>query len=330
MRQDDFVVRYEGEWRLLEQWLDRRARLAGDDRRRSGLDALDDIDFAAAYRRACQHLAIARRRGYSPRVQQRLEALMQRGHDVLYRAPGLRLRRVLDFFGSGLPRLVRRNQRFVWISAVLFFVPLVLMTWLLQAHPELAHSVLPQGELAKLERMYDPADASHAMGRESGTNLQMFGFYVFNNVSIAFQAFASGLLAGIGTLYVLVFNGIMIGTVAGHLTAIGFGGPFWRFVSGHSGPELMSVVLSGAAGLQIGWALVAPGRLGRREALVAAARDGAQIALGCFGLLVLAAFIEAYWSSIGWMPSAVKFSVGGGLWLLIVLWLWRGGRRHAP
>ena len=329
MRQDDFVARYQAEWAALEHWLDQRARPARADRRAQGVEALDDIDFAAAYRRACQHLAIARRRGYSPLVQQRLEALMQRGHDVLYRPPGLRLRRVLDFFSGGLPRLVRRNARFVWIAAVLFFVPFVLMAWLLQSHPELAHSVMPQDELAKIERMYDPADARHALGREGGSNLQMFGFYVFNNVSIAFRAFASGLLVGVGTIYVLLMNGVLLGTIAGHLTVIGYGGPFWRFVSGHSGPELMSVVLAGAAGLRIGWALVAPGRLGRRQALVEAAGDGAQLALGCFGLLVLAAFIEAYWSSIGWMPSSVKFGVGGTLWAAIVLWLWRGGRGHA-
>ena len=52
--------------------------------------------------------------------------------------------------------------------------------------------------------------------------------------------------------------------------------------------------------------------------------------MGCFDLLVLAAFIEAYWSSIGWMPTAVKFGVGGTLWAFIVFWLWRGGRGHAP
>ena len=69
--------------------------------------------------------------------------------------------------------------------------------------------------------------------------------------------------------------------------------------------------------------------MGRRQALVIAGREGAQIALGCFVLLVAAAFIEAYWSSIGWMPSPVKFGVGGLLWALILAWLWRGGRRAA-
>jgi len=71
--------------------------------------------------------------------------------------------------------------------------------------------------------MYDPASPSHHLGRESGTNVQMFGYYIYNNISIGFRTFASGLLAGVGAIVVLVTNGIVIGTVAGHLTAIGYG-----------------------------------------------------------------------------------------------------------
>lgn len=326
MRQDTFVARYEPEWRVLEQWLDTRSQSRASKRKDADKVELDDIEFAARYRRACQHLSIAQRRGYSTVVLDRLEQLMQRGHDVLYRPPSLRLRRILDFFGRDFPRLVRRHRNYVALSTLLFFVPLVTMIVLLQFMPELVHSVYPQSRIGELERMYDPASRAVVVGRESGTNLQMFGYYVFNNVSIAFRTFASGLLFGVGSIFVLVFNGVVIGTVAGHLQAIGYGGPFWRFVAGHSGPELSAIVLAGAAGLRLGWALIAPGLLSRRRALVEAGRDGAQLALGIFAMLVLAAFIEAYWSSIGWMPSVVKFSFGASLWLGIIYWLWRGGR----
>jgi len=200
------------------------------------------------------------------------------------------------------------------------------MIVLLQYRPELVHSVFGPDQIRDFEAMYDPASPHQALGRESGTNLQMFGMYIWNNISIGFRTFASGLLGGVGAIYVLVMNGVIIGTVAGHLTEIGYGGPFWRFVSGHSGPELTSVVLAGGAGLRIGWALIAPGQLSRQRALLDAARDGVQIVYGVFALLVLAAFIEAYWSSIGWMPSYVKFPFGIGLWLSILFWFWRGGR----
>lgn len=326
MRQEEFLAKYQDEWSVLEQWLATRGSARVGKRKHADRVVLDDLDFASRYRRTCQQLAIAQRRGYSPLVLERLEQIMQRGHDVLYRPAPPRWRRVLEFFGAGFPRLVRRHQRYMLISALLFFVPLVTMIVLLQLRPELVYSVFKPEDIATFERMYNPADPRHALGRESGSNLQMFGHYILNNVSIGFRTFASGLLFCVGAIYVLVMNGVVIGSVAGHLTGIGYGLPFWRFVVGHSGPELTAIVLAGGAGLRMGWALVAPGRLSRRRALLDAGRDGAQLVLGVFAMLVLAAFIEAYWSSIGWMPDAVKFSVGITLWLAILYWLWRGGR----
>jgi uncharacterized membrane protein SpoIIM required for sporulation len=329
MRQDAFIARHETEWTQLEDWLRLRGAARAGAREAADQPALDDLDFPARYRRVCQQLALAQRRGYSARVLERLEALAQRGHDVLYRPPAPRLQRLVEYFGADYPRLVRRHARYMWLSALLFFGPLVTMLVLLQFHPELVHSVFGSEQIRQFERMYDPASPSHHLGRESGTNLQMFGYYIYNNISIGFRTFAAGLLAGVGAIVVLVTNGIVIGTVAGHLTAIGYGDPFWRFVAGHSGFELSAIVLAGGAGLRIGWALLAPGRLSRRRALVEGGKDGAQIVYGVFVLLVLAAFVEAFWSSIGWMPSSVKFGVGGVVWIVVWYWLWRGGRDAA-
>ena len=129
-----------------------------------------------------------------------------------------------------------------------------------------------------------------------------------------------------GAIYVLGANGVLIGGVAGHLTAIGYGGPFWRFVVGHSPFELSALVIAGGAGLQLGLTLLAPGRRRRGPALVAAGWIGAQLVLGAFAMLLVAAFIEAYWSSIAALPDVVKFGSGGLLWVLVLGWLWRGGR----
>jgi uncharacterized membrane protein SpoIIM required for sporulation len=139
---------------------------------------------------------------------------------------------------------------------------------------------------------------------------------------------AGGLFAGIGSLFALFTNGLMIGSVAGYLTAIGFGGTFWTFVSGHSAWELTAIVISGGAGLKLGWAVLVPGRASRSSALIAAGRGAALLALGAFLMLVVAAFIEAYWSSIVWMPAAVKYSAGAAMWIVVLTWLGMGGR-HA-
>ena len=319
MKQERFVAMYGREWDSLQFWLNALERQP-----RRTLRQEQTLDFPQSYRRLCHQLALARGRGYSREVTDRLQRLVQQGHRVLYRPPAPRWHRVAVFLLAGFPRLVRSQWRCMAAAATLFYLPALVTLLLLQLRPELAHTVFSSAQLAQFEKMYDPGNAH--IGRSSGTDLQMFGFYVMNNVSIAFRTFASGLLFGVGAVYVLAANGVLIGGVAGHLNAIGYGGPFWRFVVGHSAFELSALVIAGGAGLQLGLTLLMPGRQRRGPALVAAGWVGAQLALGAFAMLLMAAFIEAYWSSIAALPNVLKFGSGALLWLLVLGWLWRGGR----
>jgi len=326
VKQGQFEARHQAEWDRFATWLETRGRKW---RRAAAVAGLDDIEFAAAYRRLCQHYALAERRGYSASLLARLQELVQHGHTVLYRPPPPRWQRALAFFAADFPRLVRAQRGVMAVAALLFFVPLFVAIAVLQWRPELVHTLFSGAQLAQFEAMYNPAAEHSRVGRESGSDLYMFGVYVMNNISIGFRTFASGLLGAIGPVFVLLFNGVLIGGVAGHLTAIGYGGPFWRFVAGHSAPELLAIVIAGGAGLRLGLALIAPGRRSRGRALIEDGVIGAKLVLGVFAMLLFAAFVEAFWSSIGWMPGAIKYAVGGALWLLIGLWLWRGGRAHA-
>lgn len=323
MKQERFVALHAREWDGLQAWLGEL-----DRQPKRGMRQEQALDFPAVYRRICHHLALARGRGYSHEVTERLQRLVQRGHLVLYRPPPPRWHRAAAFLVADFPRLVRSQWRCMALAAALLYVPaLFLLAWL-QVHPELAHTLFSSARLAEFERMYDPANPH--LGRSSGTNLQMFGLYVFHNVSIAFRTFASGLLFGVGAIYVLVANGIILGGIAGHLTAIGYGGPFWRFVAAHSAFELTAMVIVGGAGLQLGLTLLSPGRQRRGPALVAAGWVGAKLALGAFAMLVVAACIEAYWSSLAALPDLLRFGSAAMLWALVLGWLGFGGRvtRH--
>jgi uncharacterized membrane protein SpoIIM required for sporulation len=158
----------------------------------------------------------------------------------------------------------------------------------------------------------------------------MFGFYIYNNISVGFRTFAGGIAAGIGTLLLLLFNGVVIGGVAGHLTRLGYHDTFWPFVAGHGSFELTAIVICGAAGLVIGHAVIAPGQLPRVQALKQSALRAVALVMGAAFMLLLAAFIEAFWSS---SPAAreVKYTMAGVLWLVVILYLTFAGRgRHGP
>ncbi|MBN6149819.1 stage II sporulation protein M [Xanthomonas sp. AmX2] len=334
MRQEQFIARHQREWEAFEHWLQTHGRKrdtapAADAAAAAAPPALADEDMPARYRRLCQQLALARRRGYSPLVTERLQRLMQQGHTLLYRPPRPRWRRAVEFLFADFPQLVRSQAGSMAAATALFAIPLATIFVLLQYRPELIHSIMDPMQVASMEKMYDPAGATHKLGRDSGSDWQMFGHYIMNNISIGLRTFASGLLAGLGTVLVLLFNGITIGAVAGHLHQIGYGVTFWRFVAGHAPLELTAIVIAGGAGLQLGLKLLAPGRRRRIDALVEGGTIGAKLCLGVTAMLLVAAFIEAFWSSIGSLPAWVKYGVSGLLWTLVLLWLWRGGRGNA-
>ncbi|MEJ8864017.1 stage II sporulation protein M [Pseudomonas jessenii] len=324
MKQSLFESRHKAEWdhftHLLEQ-LERDGK------------APDAGSFPKDYRRLCQHLALARERGYSSFLIDSLQQQVLRGHQQLYRHRSHLGANVLAFILADFPRLVREQWRFVLAASLMFFGSLAGFALLVYLYPELVYNLIPAEQVSEMQSMYDPV-AGHlgrTAERAASEDWAMFGYYIMHNIGIAFQTFASGLLFGLGSVFFLIFNGLMIGAVAGHLTYVGYGQTFWSFVIGHGAFELSAIALAGAAGLKLGWALVAPGRLPRAEALRLAALKSVLLICGVMLFLLIAAFIEAYWSSMTGPSHQTKYLVGAALWLLVVVYLVFAGRqRHAP
>ena len=325
MKQSLFEKRHEEDWHRFATRLDALERS-----RRNSTSAKG---FSRDYRQVCQHLALAIDRGYASYRVEHLQQLALRGHQQLYRHRGQFTAQMLGFVLADFPRLVRAEWQWVALAGLLFFGSLALMALLVYGYPDLVYSVISPADVAGMHAMYDPAARriGQAAERTSSADWLMFGYYVMHNVGIAFQTFASGLFFGVGSLFFLFFNGLMIGAVAGHLTDAGMGTTFWPFVVGHSAFELTGIMLAGAAGLKLGWALVAPGRLRRGEALRRAAQVSVRLIGGVMMFLLIAAFIEAYWSSMSWPSAAAKYAVGACLWLLVAVYLTLAGRTpHAP
>lgn len=325
MKQSLFESRHQHQWQTFAEQLTQLEQ--------GKAKAADVADFPHQYRRLCQHLALAQQRGYSSYLVDPLQQLALRGHQQLYRHRSQLTANILAFLLAGFPRLVREQWRFVLIAGLLFFGSLVGIALLVYLFPDLVYSIISPQQVAEMQGMYNP-DASRlgrAAERAASEDWMMFGYYVMHNIGIAFQTFAAGLLFGLGSVFFLIFNGLVIGAVSGHLTDIGYGQTFWSFVIGHGAFELTAITLAGAAGLQLGWSLVAPGRLARSEALRLAARKSVRMLCGVMVFLLIAAFIEAYWSSTTRIEPWIKYAVGVALWLLVAAYLTLAGRsRHAP
>jgi len=320
MKQSTFEQIHQAQWQQLEHWLDLL-----DQSGRS----LDTIEFPKLYRQVCQHLALARDRHYTPYLTERLNWLVLRGHQHLYQTKTRLLPNLLNFFRFDFPNWVRTEAAFVSLSALLFFGSLFAIFIAVQIEPKLISSVMTTEEIRELEFMYSPTAEHLGRNRKADSDFYMFGFYIKHNITIAFQTFAGGIIFGLGTIFFLIFNGLVIGAVASHLTHIGYSVPFYAFVAGHSPLELTAIVLAGAAGLKLGFAVLSPQRLTRRQALHLAAVDSIHLIYGVIGMLVLAALVEAFWSSNTAIEPQYKHLVGSALWLLVIGYLAKVGEHRA-
>jgi uncharacterized membrane protein SpoIIM required for sporulation len=291
-------------------------------------DTRDAAELPPLYRQLCHDLALARERQLSGALVAELNDLALAGHRLLYQARTGEIRGIGTFLARDFPRAVRRELPLVASLHVLFYglgLALALLAW---AHPDLIYSFISQANVTEIEQMYDPSAEVERRARDAGDDATMFGFYIWNNVSIAFRTFASGLAFGVGTLVSVIFNALHFGLIASHLVRAGSAEPFFSFVIGHGAFELTAILLAGTSGMRLGLAVLAPGPRSRVAALRAAAHSSLPIIAGAALMLVIAAGIEAFWSPRA-LPAQVKYIVGAALWVLVALWLGTAGRSRA-
>jgi uncharacterized membrane protein SpoIIM required for sporulation len=281
---------------------------------------------AALYRRACEQLALARARAYPAYLTDRLEQLTSDAHQLIYQHAELGWSRLKRMVAYDFPRAVRAQSAYVWIALAVFGVPTLALGYAVYFRPELILTVVDPTTAASFQDMYSQSAAAIGRTRDAQNDWVMFGFYIANNIGVAFQCFASGLFAGVGSLFFLAFNGAYGGAIAGYLTEKGLGPTFYSFVVTHAAFELTAIVLSGAAGLRLGHALLAPGRYTRLQSLVRAAKESAVIIYGVMAMLLIAAALEAFWSSATWMPPIMKYGVAAICWIAVLCYLTLQGR----
>lgn len=318
LSEDQFVAAGRPRWRELD-------RLLGSVRELQSLDGATIGRVAALYRATCTDLMRGRSSGFTPELLGYLDALAARAHNALYGARPLRMPALWRLLTRGFPRAVRRYWGWHLLSLLLFLAPCAVGVFGALSSPAFAAEILPP---AMLEGMAEAYSEGFQAGRGTGTDAGMAGFYVYNNVGIAFRCFATGILFGLGSMFFLVYNGLVIGTVTGYVMYAGHGGNILTFMCGHAPFELGAIIICGAAGLRMGYALVDTGGRTRLGSLRHHAGDIARLVIGSAVMLVIAALIEGFWSPSS-VPPTVKWVVSGVFTLLILLFLFFAGRRGA-
>ncbi|MEI6175962.1 MAG: stage II sporulation protein M [Verrucomicrobiota bacterium] len=278
------------------------------------------------FRELCVDLSLAESRMYGARVTERLNALVIRGYEVIYRTRRGGWEKALSFVTTEFPRTVRREWRLFWLCNLVFWVPFFVMMISAAYDIRWTQAMLGPDGMVSMEQMYGGKEEQIAHLRsEYGSNFMMFCFYIYNNVAIDFRIFAGGMAGGVGTLFFLLFNGLSMGAAAGYVNHACNPESFWTFVCGHSSFELLGMIVSGMAGMRLGLAVLRPGRLPRVRALVEASKQALPLIYGAALLTGLAAVVEGFWSAQE-IPSGVKYAFGISGWILHTVYFLLAGR----
>jgi uncharacterized membrane protein SpoIIM required for sporulation len=311
---DSFIGKYRPEWSRLDEVC------RGGGRRLAAMSGRELQEVVRLYLRASAHLAEARSRFHDPELEAYLNGLVARAHAAVYSAQPRSVRGFGRLLAVRYPEAVRRTLPYILIAAAVLF-GITGATWWWVAASEYARSGIAPAEVQ------DAVRQTAARSPELGGPGELSTLILFNNVQVAFFAFALGITLGIGTLYVLARNALLIGSLAGVYQAVGNAGTFWTLILPHGILELIAICIAAGAGLRIGWSMVDPADRPRRVALREEASEAVVVVVGVIPALAIAALIEGFVTGSS-LPDPFELGIGTVVSIAYLIFLsgWWPGR----
>lgn len=308
-----WIEKRQAHWARLE------ALLALGERGVSRLSHEELRELALLYRQTAADLSTAREHRADARLARHLNHLLGRAHNLIYSGQPARPRGILSFFTRTFPQTFRATWGYSLAATMLFLIGAVVGVGVSLADPGFQRFMLGGPMMDTIER--------REMWTHGIVTIKPLASSAIltNNLSVAFAAFAMGVTAGLGTAWMMVLNGLLIGVVGTACFRAGLSLSLWSFVAPHGSLELPAIFIAGGAGLVLGRGLLDPGMLPRRDALTESGGRAIRLLLGVIPMLIIAGIIEGFISPVA-LPPAPKFVIGAALLILLVLYLTRTGR----
>ena len=294
---DSFIRTHRADW----ERLDALSRRAGAELKTDGGAHISEA--ITLYLKASTDLTEARARYTDPQLVGYLNELVARGRQAVYSARPTTTRGFLTLFGARYRAEIRRTIPFIAVMAgLLLVVVLSSWAWIVWSPAARAGAIPPEAQDAIRQ-------FSGGRAPDLGPAPALSSEILFNNVIVAFNAFALGITAGIGTLLVVMQNALLLGVLAGAYQVAGKGGAFWAVILPHGLLELTAICIAAGAGLRMGWSIIDPGDLRRGAALAAAARGAVIVVVGVIPAFVIAACIEGFITGTS-LPDPLEIGIG--------------------
>jgi len=303
-----WVARRESNWQRLDVLL-RQVETKG----LKSLKAAQIRELASLYRSVAADLARAQTQQVGNILIHNLQSLTTRAYTQIYQGSRRQeWQAVVQFYRWELPRVIQQTFAYTATATALFFLGLIVAWWYAWQDPTFMSLIVP-------ERLISQVRDEHKlwMGSIVGIEPLASSGIMINNLKVSFGAVAGGITAGAFTVYIMVFNGLLIGAIATLVGQNNLAYPFWAFVFPHGALELPAIFFAGGAGLLLARAILFPGEYRRGDALKFYGSQAVQLVFGIVPLLVIAGIIEGFISPNPRIPDPLKYLFGTVLFMLL-------------
>ncbi|MED1852406.1 stage II sporulation protein M [Brevibacillus borstelensis] len=302
-------------------WAELDRLLEHFQKRPRSIGAVEIDRLTLLYKKASAHLAYIRTYHPNDEVTRYLNQLVARAHNIAYQQQSSSLGQLSRFFWVHLFSLVHKRIWFIGLAGLLFAIGGISGFAAVMVDPLNLYYVLPEGMAAQI----DPSRLGE--GHDAINSPLMSTAIMLNNIKVAFLAFISGITLGVFPVYLLLFNGLLVGALAAVYSQADSSYAFWAYILPHGVIELTAIFIAGGAGLHMGYRLLVPGIYHRKFQFLQAAKESAQLLLGTMPLFVIAGIIEGYITPSS-LSLEAKYSVAVLTLLALAGWYLYGLYRH--
>jgi uncharacterized membrane protein SpoIIM required for sporulation len=311
-----WLTKRKPHWQRLEQLVERSGR--------HGVAALghDELqELGLLYRQTASDLATVREDITSRPFTSYLNQLLSRAHNLIYMGRRQNWGGIVHFYVDTYPRIFRETFPLVLLSALVFIAGGIAGAVVTLRDPGFAHLILGPRMMETIEKREMWTHSILAIKPLASSQIMT------NNISVGFAMFAAGITAGLGTILMLITNGLLMGVLAVATARAGMALQLWDFVAAHGALELPAIFIAAGAGLEIARGMLFPGMLPRKDSIRLAGSQATKLLLGTIPMLVVAGVIEAFISPVK-IATPLKFLLSAALFTALVLYLLSG--RSAP
>src|ERR1700677_9458 len=278
-------------------------------------------ELGLLYRQTASDLGTVREDVSSRQLTFYLNQLLGRSHNLIYMGHKPKVSAIVRSYRDTYPQLFRETLPQTLLAAAVVLVTMIAAWMLTLRDPSFAYRLLGPAMIETIEQHHMWTDSIVTIKPLASSGIMT------NNRSVPFSMFALGITGGLGTIWMLAVNGLLLGVIGAATARAGMALQLWSFVAPHGVLELPAIFIAGGAGLEIARGLLFPGLLSRRDSLTRAGGRASRLVLGTLPLLLVAGTIEAFFSPTN-APVAMKFALGAVLFAALMAYLF-GNRSPA-